>query len=247
MEAKEKSARGNEGSLSELGTESKWQPNAGKSEESIIGGELYNEYLGYLLAGDRRQCANLITALLERGIDVADLYLNLFQRSLYRVGELWEFNRITVAMEHQATAITEGLLSLVYPRLFAREHRGPLAVISCIHSEYHQVGGRMVTDLFELNGWNGHFLGANTPIDDLLKFVEDKNPRILGLSLSLYSVLPELLATLEETRRRFPDLCILLGGQALRWGSRDFLQDFKDVTYVASYEELNTLLREQSA
>jgi hypothetical protein len=56
-------------------------------------------------------------------VQVKSLYKDLFQKSLYRVGEVWEFNRISVAREHLATAITEGFLNLIYPMLFGLEQR----------------------------------------------------------------------------------------------------------------------------
>ena len=98
---------------------------------------------------------------------VYPFYNNLFQKSLYRVGELWESNRISVAKEHLATAITEGLLNLVYPKLFEPEQyrKGRTILISCTANEFHQIGGKMVADVCELNGWDSHFLGANTPVN----------------------------------------------------------------------------------
>ena len=69
--------------------------------------------------------------------------------------------------EHLATAISESLLNLTYPRLFAQPRNGKSAVVTCVSNEYHQIGGKMVADIFELNGWRGHFLGANMPEADL--------------------------------------------------------------------------------
>ncbi len=97
-------------------------------------------------------------------MELKSLYMDLFQRSLYAVGELWELNKISVAREHLATAITESLLNLVYPRLFENTPTGKKVVVSCAANELHQIGGKIVADFFELNGWESHFLGANTPV-----------------------------------------------------------------------------------
>ena len=34
------------------------------------------------------------------GISVKDIYLHVFQSSLYEIGRLWQENKITVAQEH---------------------------------------------------------------------------------------------------------------------------------------------------
>jgi methanogenic corrinoid protein MtbC1 len=44
----------------------------------------------------------------------------------------------------------------------------------------------MIADIFELNGWDGYFLGANMPVHELIKFIDDKKPDLLDLSLSIY-------------------------------------------------------------
>lgn len=203
----------------------------------------FNNYLEALLRGDRAQCRERVQQLVQAGMDIKEIYTHLFQRSLYRVGELWETNRISVASEHLATAITEGLLSMVYPQIFAAEHIDKKAVISCTVNEWHQIGGKMVADIFELNGWHGHFLGANTPVDDLLAFIHDTRPDVLGLSLSLSANLDALVQVTDTVRSTFGDLDIFFGGQAFRWVGLDTLKRFPRTSYVASLADLEKIIK----
>jgi len=85
---------------------------------------IYEEYLDHLLGGNKTSCHQIVNQLLDMGTDIRSIYEDLFWRSLYQVGELWEQNRISVAHEHLATAITESLLLLVYPSLFSVGHIG---------------------------------------------------------------------------------------------------------------------------
>ncbi|MBD3235125.1 MAG: hypothetical protein GF330_00285 [Candidatus Eisenbacteria bacterium] len=98
----------------------------------------YREYLSDLLAARREACQGIVRELIEQGMRVRTVYLELFQRSLYEVGELWERNQISVATEQLATATTEILMSLVYPTLFSAEHLDRCAVVSCTADEFHQ-------------------------------------------------------------------------------------------------------------
>lgn len=209
----------------------------------MITEDLYGRYLAALLVGDQPACAAIVTESLNGSIDVKTLYTNLMQRSMYEVGALWEANRISVATEHLATSVTEGLLSLVYPIIFARPHLNRTAIVSCVANEFHELGGRMVADIFELNGWHGHFLGANTPLPDLLAMISDKRPHLLALSMSTQAGTHALIAAVDAVRRQFPRLPVLVGGQAFRRGGGDIVQGYPGVQVVVSIHELETIIR----
>jgi len=205
---------------------------------------VYDRYLDALLAGDGARCSREVTGLLEADVAIATLYTDLFQRSLYRVGELWETNRISVAVEHLATAITERLLAGVYPRLLSiRQPARHKAVVSCGVNEYHQVGARMVADVMELNGWDAWFLGASTPVNDLLGLIDDKKPDLVGLSLSMYFNIGPLKDLIQTLKAHYRQLDIFIGGQAFRWGGSDIAGQFANVTYVPSLDDLARTLR----
>ena len=191
----------------------------------------------------RSRCRVEFEAWLEAGTDLRTIYQDLVQRSLYEVGSLWERGRVSVATEHLATAITESLLNLVYPRLFSQPRLGHAAVVTCTANEYHQIGGKMVADLFELNGWRGHFLGANTPVRDLLSLIDEKRPAVVALSVTVYSGLDSLLNAATEIRTRFPTLPILVGGQAFRWGGRERAEQLDGVQYLASLTDLEMWMK----
>ncbi len=211
----------------------------------MIPENLYQTYLKQLLSGSREQCFQIVKQVLDTEIQVRDLYLDLFHRSMYEVGALWESNKISVATEHLATSITESLLTLAYPRIFAAEHKNRQAVIACVANEFHQLGGRMVADIFELKGWHGYFLGANTPDPELFKILEEKKPDLLGLSLSVFFNMDKLLLLLEKLKIHWPDLPVLVGGQAFRWGGSAIIEDFPGVRYVPGLKELEDLIESQ--
>ena len=205
--------------------------------------EAYQQYLVALLAGDRRRCREEFEARLAAGTDLRVLYQDLVQRSLYDVGSLWERGQVSVATEHLATAITESLLNLVYPRLFTQPRTGKAAVVTCAANEYHQIGGKMVADTFELAGWRGYFLGANTPVRDLIALIREKQPDVVALSLTVYVGLETLLDTAAEVRSQFPTLAIIVGGQAFRWGGRERAEQIAGVRYVPSLAELDAWMK----
>ncbi len=208
----------------------------------MITQDIYENYFQALLKGDRSTCSSLVQQLLDQDIALYELYVDLFQRSLYQIGYLWETNKISVSVEHMATSVTESLLTMAYPKIFSADHKGKKAVVSCLVNEYHQIGGKMVADFFELHGWDGYFLGANIPVASLMQVVNEKQPDLLALSLSIYSNMNHLYQVLDKVCSEHPDLDIIVGGQAFRWGGQDIQDKFNMVRYIPSIKDLENIL-----
>ncbi len=198
---------------------------------------VYNDFLAALLAGNHHHCAALTQQALTAGAPILDLYQQLFQRALYRVGELWECNQISVATEHLATSIVESLLNQLYPQVIAPCRAGKSIVVGSVEGELHQVGGKMVCDVFEMHGWDAFYLGADTPTRELLRMMRERRPDAVGLSLSVYFHIGILQNTVGAIRTEFPDLPILVGGQGLRQIGPTLIQDLM-VHYLADLNEL---------
>jgi methanogenic corrinoid protein MtbC1 len=205
---------------------------------------VYRTYLAGLLAHDRRQCRASFQQWLEADAGLRSTYEGLVRRSLYEVGDLWERGRISVATEHLVTAISESLLNLTYPRLFAQPRNGKSAVITCVPNEYHQIGGKMVADVFELNGWRGYFLGANTPVGEAITLIAEKRPEVVALSVATTFGLAEVVSAAAQIRAAFPEVAILVGGQAFRWGGKERVERLPGVRCLTSLGELEAWIKE---
>jgi methanogenic corrinoid protein MtbC1 len=151
---------------------------------------------------------------------IKDLYEEVFKSALYEVGSLWETNKITVATEHLATAIVEGILNELFEQIFSDKKLNKKVVVACVENEKHQVGIKMVADLFEMKGWESFFLGAGIPTPELIRFIREVEPDLLAISLSVYFNFKVLVQMVEKIKVDFPYLPILLGGQAFNHISR---------------------------
>ncbi|MFP4556540.1 MAG: B12-binding domain-containing protein [Bacteroidales bacterium] len=202
------------------------------------------EYLNYLLSGNHRECSKLVSKFTATEKDFKILYEEVIKSSLYEVGKLWEMNKISVATEHMASSIVEANLNELYPSIISSEKLEKTAIVTCIESEMHQIGGKMVADVLEKQGWNVHFLGANTPTNELFSFVSDIEPQILGISLSIYFHLPALKSLLKRTSSQFPDLQIIVGGQAFQHGGHEELKQYPNVAFISNLDEVEKYIKE---
>ncbi len=209
-----------------------------RAENSLIDQGRYEQYFTNLIQGKRIPCYNIVNQLISNQFDIKTLYQNLLQRSLYSVGELWEYNKITVAAEHMATLITESLMNQMSPHLPIGESVNKRVVISSVEDEPHQIGGKMVADIFEIHGWDTIYLGANTPVMELIEFVKEVEPNLVGLSMSVYFHIDTLKKTLSLINSNFNNLHVIVGGQAFKRCADSVIKNFNNTTYIPDLEAL---------
>lgn len=158
------------------------------------------QYLSSLLATDRNRALAFILDHVQSDIQVSDMYLNVFQPVQYEVGLLWQLNKISVGQEHYCTAVTQFIMSQLYPFIMQKDKNEKRVVTSCVGEDLHELGLRMVADFFEMNGWQTYYLGANTPTDSILKMIEKEEADVLALSVTMAFHLGTARKVIDEIR-----------------------------------------------
>jgi methanogenic corrinoid protein MtbC1 len=103
----------------------------------------------------------------------------------------------------------------------------------------------MVAGILEFNGWDSHFLGADTSFDDLLRCIDDVAPDIVGISLCVLPDIAYLKRDIEIMRTDFPNLNLLIGGRAFletEQSGLDIIRQYPGVEYVSSLHDLEILI-----
>jgi MerR family transcriptional regulator, light-induced transcriptional regulator len=203
---------------------------------------VYLHYLDALLDGDKQQCLNIVKSLIEQKISVKEIYLELFQRSMYRIGQMWEKERCSIADEHIATKITETMIEFVANNYPCVSKNGKQALVTCIDKEYHELGARMIAGFLETVGWKTIFIGANIPQEEILYVIRKKNPDMIGISSSFYINIKRLIDLLEKITIEFPEQEIIVGGQSLMDGGSECLSKFNNIHYIPCLDNLEEYL-----
>jgi methanogenic corrinoid protein MtbC1 len=173
-----------------------------------------NEYLNLLMEGKRYEAMQLILGLVDSGTSIKDIYIDIFEKVQKEIGALWQMNQVTVAQEHYMTASTQLIMAQLYPHVFNKERKERSMIATCAPGELHEIGIRMVTDFFEMEGWETYYLGANTPLESLVKTVVDKKPDILAISSTIPTHIDSLKRIIDAVKEACKDDCpkILVGG-----------------------------------
>ena len=175
---------------------------------------LAHQYLSALLRGERHLASQLILDAVARDTPVRAVYLHVFQPALYEIGRLWQTNRISVAQEHYCTAATQLIMSQLYGKIFSSERNGHTLVATCVSGDLHEIGARMVTDFFEMEGWNTFYIGANAPTPSVVATVLERKADVLAISATItyhVTAVEELIAAVRRSPAG-PSVKILVGG-----------------------------------
>lgn len=180
--------------------------------------DLARKYLATLLEGSRSQAGYLIGEAIAGGATVEDMYLYVFQPCQWEIGRLWQMNKISVADEHFCTAATQLIMSQLYGHIFSGRSHDLRMVSACVGDELHEIGARMVADLFETHGWDTVYLGANVPVEGIISAIMKHSPNVLAVSVTLVSHLgtaKDMIARIREAGSG-DDLKIMVGGYPFR-------------------------------
>ncbi len=175
--------------------------------------ELKQQYLAYLNALDKDACIKLITSSLdEKKIDLYTVYDSILTHALDEVVDM-DHN---VWQEHIKTQIVRTTLESLYPYVIkqALPKKYKIAVV-CPEGEYHELGGRLVSDYFRLLGFEVYYLGNSLPKNELVDLVKECKLNALAISVSNFYTMSALNTMIKLVNTANPSLPIILGGRAV--------------------------------
>ncbi|MDO4555407.1 MAG: cobalamin-dependent protein [Lachnospiraceae bacterium] len=201
-------------------------------------------YLDLILHNQTREALSYFQMLENRGIEIDTIYVQIIQEIMHRIGELWFENKISVAQEHYATATTQMAMAQLYPSIFAAPSNHHTVIGCCMGGELHEMGIRVIMDLFTNHGYNSIFLGAGVPVESLLKKMEEQSPDLLVLSVTMPQHLILCQETIEAVKKGRPGLRIAVGGRAFcdmddewrQWGADIYTKDAEELIQWTNQE-----------
>ena len=121
-----------------------------------------------LLAGDESAARKLAVNLVSEGTSIADLIQKVFAPPLIRIGRAWHEDRLTIWVEHRASAIVERILGELAPN--PRGRRRGTALVAAVSGDHHSLPTLMAAVTLRDDRWHVEHLGADMPPDELVHF-----------------------------------------------------------------------------
>ena len=175
---------------------------------------ILERYLRALLTGDRNQCRSVIEETLQSGIPAHQVYMDVIWPIMVEIDKLYREDRIDSAQEAFASRINRTIVNQLQNKLPRRPSKSKNVVIVTAISEKSELGGQMINDLFESDGWDTRFLGGTVNNDDIMTFIHGYGPDVLLLYGFDGKDAPAVRTLIDTIRNvnAFPEMRIMLSG-----------------------------------
>lgn len=142
---------------------------------------------------------------------VETVMLEVIQGAMVEVGRQWHDGKLPTTTEHVASSYVQGRLRALLS-LSGQHRRSPGVIVACAPLDQHELGALMLAVLLRRRGYHVTYVGANTPVADLVAMAERHRPVALMISAST----PESLSELRAARALLHGAAevVAYGGQA---------------------------------
>lgn len=169
-------------------------------EPRLIDTNLSRSYLETLMAGNRHACRNVVEDALNCGLEPVALLNQLIWPTMELLQELYKDDRINQAVFNMATRLNRSITDQVTAQLTRKDLNGKKVLIFCGNDEPEELGGQIVADLFEADGWNVRFAGGGVPEDEVLGLIGQERPDVLVMFATLPSGVPHVRKLIDYLR-----------------------------------------------
>lgn len=175
------------------------------------------QFLALVRGPDDSGSADFVTQLIESGVSIESVYLDLLAPSARRLGTLWEsdecdFVEVTVALGRMQRTLRD--LSHVFLTDSARAETVGNVLLTCVPGEQHTLGIIMVGEFLLRDGWRV-LVGAPWTDSDLEAMVGTDAYDIVGFSVGCESRVSALKREIRRVRSasRNPSVKVIVGGK----------------------------------
>ncbi len=133
--------------------------NAVRRKYDLLYEDLCERFRDALLAGSAKTAEQVSDQALVVGQDAAAVQARVLAPAMRMIGGFWEQDRISVADEHLATAISHAIAARLFRHLLQGEARSrDRVILATTQGEHHVLGMRMVADVLEGVGYDVMYL-----------------------------------------------------------------------------------------
>lgn len=177
---------------------------------------------------------------------VESVCIEVLQKGMIEIGELWYQNRASVQQEHFASALAIRKLDALLSAS-PSPTRSQTVLVGCPPEEWHTFTPLLLSLLLRRRGLNVLYLGANVPVSQFTETIETSKADLVVLIAQLLTT----AATLQQTTLRLSkqNVPIAFGGRvfSLRPELAGYIQGYflgKDL--VTALEEIEVILNNKA-
>jgi MerR family transcriptional regulator, light-induced transcriptional regulator len=151
---------------------------------------------------------------------LTEFYDRLLKPVMYRIGDLWEQQKLDVATEHASTNTAISLIKVINERINARIRMREIssqkkAVICTPDGELHGLACNMIESLLLSKGFKVYNISTSIPAEYIMDFMRDLQPDIIFISITLAENIKPVERLIQKIHQKYNNrLPIIVGGSA---------------------------------
>lgn len=175
--------------------------------------ELQIAYLNAMTHGSKEIAHHIVNAAIATGMNVLDIYQNIFEPTLKEIGRLWREGTMSIAIEHKAIQITHEEMGRLRGMIQPKGSNSLKVFITTLPGDYHGIDAQMISDFFYADGWDSDFIGTNTPLGSIEDYIEEAKPDLILFSLSIPDTIHSAIQICKHIRSLEKRIPIILSGR----------------------------------
>lgn len=211
----------------------------------------YGEFINIFNTNNKDECLlYCIEGIEKEKFTIPELYEGILMPALYNISTCPISDPGCIWKEHLKTGIVRTIVESLYPYIIkiGREQIGLNKKIILVNpeKEYHEIGLRMVSDFFQICGYDTVYVGTNTPRMQICEAIRSERPDYIAISITDYYHIFEAKKIIERIKRHSKyDIKIILGGQAFK-NNRHLVEEIGADMYLEGYKDIVKLQGEDS-
>ena len=181
---------------------------------------------------------------------LTEFYDKLLKPVMYRIGDLWEQEKLDVATEHASTNTAISLIKVINERITARIRTRGISsqsktVICTPDGELHGLACNMIESLLLSKGFKVYNISTSIPTDYIMDFMRDLQPDIIFISITLEENIKPAVRLIQKIHQKHNNrLPVVVGGSA--FNKIDQIQESGINAFLmknASFDEIMNLVK----
>lgn len=161
---------------------------------------------------------------IEDAVKIYDQYTEIFSASdffdkilrpvMYKVGDDWATNKISIATEHVASNMAQTLVKIIMDQVSNTNNKKKVLICVPLGEEHH-LGCDVLETFLSIKGYKVFNIGTSIPTESITSFIEYNKPEVILISITLEDNFGAGQRLVKKIKEKY-DIPILLGGFAFQ-------------------------------
>ncbi len=195
-----------------LSTIAKYNPKSIKNNEIAIK-KIKEKLYKKLTEGDTQESIKIYQEYIKK-LDFANFFDVILKPVMYKIGDDWVKEGISIATEHIASNTAQVLVRTIMDQVSNNTKKKKILICVPVGEE-HRLGCDVLETYLTSKGFKIYNMGTSIPTESILSFIENNKPDVVFLSITLKDNIKAGQRLVKKIKEQ-SEIPILVGGFAIR-------------------------------